>query len=149
VKCVTILVAILSSGAFAQGRPDTFPAAAVAFLDKEIPRMEQAVAEKDPLYFQGAQQRVETFLEAWGLRSPQAVALERYPMCTDAVTDYIIVGLCKISPPGSLCEPSTFFPKFEANLQRCREIARANHAVNADARRRRFAPWWSPVTLVR
>jgi hypothetical protein len=24
-----------------------------------------------------------------------------------------------------------------------------NHAVNADAHRRRFAPWWSPVTLVR
>jgi hypothetical protein len=24
-----------------------------------------------------------------------------------------------------------------------------NHAVNADAYRRRFVPWWSPVTLVR
>ncbi len=24
-----------------------------------------------------------------------------------------------------------------------------NHAVNTDAHRRRFAPWWSPVTLVR
>ena len=26
---------------------------------------------------------------------------------------------------------------------------RANHAVNTDTHRRRFAPWWSPVTLVR
>ena len=25
----------------------------------------------------------------------------------------------------------------------------SNHAVNTDAHRRRFAPWWSPVTLVR
>jgi len=24
-----------------------------------------------------------------------------------------------------------------------------NHAVNTDAHRRRYAPWWSPVTLVR
>jgi hypothetical protein len=24
-----------------------------------------------------------------------------------------------------------------------------NHAVNTDAHRRRCAPWWSPVTLVR
>ena len=24
-----------------------------------------------------------------------------------------------------------------------------NHAVNTDAHRRRFAPWWSPVTLIR
>jgi hypothetical protein len=24
-----------------------------------------------------------------------------------------------------------------------------NHAVNTDAHRRRFAPWWSPVTSVR
>jgi tetratricopeptide (TPR) repeat protein len=27
--------------------------------------------------------------------------------------------------------------------------AAPNRAVNADAHRRRFAPWWSPVTLVR
>ena len=27
--------------------------------------------------------------------------------------------------------------------------ATPNHAVNTDAHRRRFAPWWSPVTLVR
>ena len=25
----------------------------------------------------------------------------------------------------------------------------ANHAVNTDAHRRRCAPWWSPVTLIR
>ncbi len=24
-----------------------------------------------------------------------------------------------------------------------------NHAVNTDAHRQRFAPWWPPVTLVR
>jgi len=28
-------------------------------------------------------------------------------------------------------------------------IAWPNHAVNTDAHRRRFAPWWSPVTLIR
>jgi hypothetical protein len=27
--------------------------------------------------------------------------------------------------------------------------ATPNRSVNTDAHRRRFAPWWSPVTLVR
>ena len=81
--------------------------------------MERAVAAKDRAYFGDANLRMQAFLDAWGLHS-NPVALERYPMCADAVTDYLIVGLCKISPPGKICEPSTFFPKFEQNLQQCR-----------------------------
>ena len=41
---------------------------------------------------------------------------------------------------GAVCLPT---------LCRRRRAARPNHAVNTDAHRRRFAPWWSPVTLVR
>src|SRR6185312_14413841 len=41
---------------------------------------------------------------------------------------------------GAVCLPT---------LCRRRRAARPNHAVNTDAHRRRCAPWWPPVTLVR
>jgi hypothetical protein len=51
--------------------------------------------------------------------------------------------VCTASPrehTGAVCLPT---------LRHRRRAARPNHAVNTDAHRRRFAPWWSPVTLVR
>jgi len=121
---VTFLLWTVSMCAGAQNDPSAFPAAAVQFLDREMPEMEKAIAAKDRVFFEGSKMRMQAFLEEWGLRSRDPVALDRYPMCRDAVTDYLIVGLCKISPPGSICDPSTFFPRFEANLQSCR-IAQA------------------------
>ena len=112
--------------------------------------MEQAIALRDRTYFNSAVKRMESFLESWGFRSPQAPALKKYPMCIDAVTDYLIVGLCKISPPGSICEPATFFPKFEANLQGCRDATRANPSLNADVPHAGLRPGMRPpVSLVR
>lgn len=49
--------------------------------------------------------------------------LESNKACTDAATDFLIVGLCKISPPGAICNPGSFFPKTECNIQRCRALA--------------------------
>jgi hypothetical protein len=126
---LALLITLASPAVFAQADPDAFPAAAVAFLNTELSQMEKAVAENDRAFFQTGTRRVQSFLESWGLKSAHPIALERYTMCVDAVTDYLIVGLCLISPPGSVCEPSTFFPKFKDNLQRCRDAMRANRPM--------------------
>jgi hypothetical protein len=91
----------------ANGQSDTFASGTVALLERELPQINKAVAEKDRTYFGPALQRV----------------LELNKACTDAATDFLIVGLCKISPPGSICEPTTFFPKTERNIQQCRALA--------------------------
>jgi hypothetical protein len=84
--------------------------------------MNKAVAEKDRTYFGPALERVQAFLALWEERQG-ATVLERNTACTDAATDFLIVGLCKISPPGSICELATFFPKVERNIQQCRALA--------------------------
>lgn len=116
--------------AYGQQSPAMFPSAASAFIAQELPKMEVAVAEKDRSYFLAANQRMEGFLNQWGLQAPRPVALEQFPACTDAVTDFLIAGLCRISPPGSLCEPSTFLPRVEANITKCNELARHNPFIN-------------------
>ncbi len=112
-----------------------FPTAASAFLAQELPKMEVAVAEKDRSYFLAANQRMEGFLNQWGLQSPRPVVLEQFPACTEAVTDFLIAGLCRILPPGSLCEPGTFLPRVEANIAKCNELARLNPFINPNAAR--------------
>jgi hypothetical protein len=92
------------------------------FLNAEIPKMEAAVVAKDRVYFSAGLARVQTFV------GEHATELEKSPACTSAVTDFLIVGLCRISPPGSICDPSTFIPKWEANAAECRAIAKANSA---------------------
>lgn len=121
----SLLVSILllcPTAVRADGQPATFSAAAVALLDRELPRMNSAVADKDRTYFGPALARVQGFLHVWEEREGPAV-LDRYPACTEAITDFLIVGLCKISPPGSLCEPETFFPKAERHIEECRALA--------------------------
>lgn len=132
---LTVLLSLLVPIAYGQQSPAMFPAAASAFLAQELPKMELAVAEKDRSYFLAANQRMEGFLNQWGLKSPRPVALEQFPACTDAVTDFLIAGLCRISPPGSICEPSTFFPRVEATIAKCNELAMPNPSINTDAAR--------------
>jgi hypothetical protein len=108
--------------ALANGQWDTFPTGTVSLLDRELPQMSKAVAENDRTYFGPALERVQAFLASWEERQG-AIVLERNKACTDAATDFLIVGLCKISPPGSICEPATFFPKAERNIQQCRALA--------------------------
>jgi hypothetical protein len=124
------------SCAFAEEPASQFPSAANAFLERELPSMEAAVAAKDRTYFLPALERMKVFLAEWGGNSPKgSVVLESFPACTNAVTDFLIGGLCRISPPGSLCEPSTFLPRIKDNIRQCRELARANPSINTDARR--------------
>lgn len=117
-----LLLVIASTAAIAQRETTDFPRAATDFLGQELPQMEAAVKSSDRAYFVAATTRTTTFLESWGLKG-DAAALEQFPMCTDAVTDFLIVGFCKISAPGTICDPETFFPKFERNLRSCRVAA--------------------------
>jgi hypothetical protein len=133
-KTILAFVLLLQiSCAFAE-TASQFPSAANAFLERELPNMEAAVAAKDRSYFMPALERMKSFLEEWGSNSPKgSVALESFPACTNAVTDFLIGGLCRISPPGSICEPSTFLPRLEDNIRQCQELARANPALKRDA----------------
>jgi hypothetical protein len=131
---LAILLCLLVPIAHGQQSPAMFPAAASAFLAQELPQMEAAIAERDRSYFLSANQRMEGFLNQWGLKSPRPVALEQFPACTDAVTDFLIAGLCRISPPGSLCDQSTFLPRVEANLAKCNLLARANPSIHRTLR---------------
>lgn len=113
---------LFSLMAVARAQTNTFPSEAVALLDRELPQMNKAVVEKDRAYFAPALERVQAFIASWDGREGINV-LERNGACTDAATDFLIVGLCKISPPGAICEPATFFPKAERNIAQCRAIA--------------------------
>lgn len=119
-----------TSQALAQQSTAEFPASASAFLAQEVPQMETAVSVKDRSYFSGGLERMQNFLNSWGLNSPTPVALDTYPACTAAVSDFLIAGLCKISPPGTICEPDTFLPKVAANIAACNELAGLTHYSN-------------------
>lgn len=126
---ISLAFAILffTSQALAQQPTAEFPASASAFLAQELPKMEAAVSAKDRNYFSGGLERMQTFLNSWGLNSQSSVALDSYPACTQAVSDFLIAGLCKISPPGTICEPDTFLPKVAANIAACNELAGLTH----------------------
>jgi len=117
-------LAALVPGAQAQATVDEFPAAAVRFLGNELPQMEIAVKERDRDYFEQAMGRMIEFSGAWGFKTAANPALAPYSMCTDAVNEFVIVGLCRVMPKGSECEPG-MAAKFDGNLQRCREAAAA------------------------
>lgn len=101
----------------------SYPEAVVKYLDEQLPKMDAAVLANNRDYFEKATIQLDDFLSVWVLGNKPKLYLEKYPYCTDAVTDHLIVGLCKIMPPGSICEPATFFPKFENNLKSCRAAA--------------------------
>ncbi|MEJ8845963.1 hypothetical protein [Variovorax rhizosphaerae] len=117
------LMGALAPGAQAQSPVDGFPAAAVRFLDNELPQMDNAVKERDRDYFEQAMGRMIEFSSAWGFKTSANPDLARYSMCTDAVNEFVIVGLCRVMPKGSECEPG-MGAKFDANLQRCRDAAK-------------------------
>lgn len=116
------VAAMLATGAAAQLAAERFPIAALAFLDGELPQMEAAIAARDRDYFEQAMARTVEFSDSWGFRTRANPALQRYGACTDAISDFTIVGLCRIAPSLDGCEPG-LVPRFDANLQRCRDIA--------------------------
>jgi hypothetical protein len=112
----------IATSATAQPAPESYPAAAIGFLDKELPQMEAAIAARDRDYFEQAMGRTVDFSDTWGFKTRANPALVRYSTCTEAVSVFAIVGLCRIAPSLDGCEPG-MAEKFDANLRRCRELA--------------------------
>ena len=106
------------------GAAERYPAAAMAFLNQELPEMEAAVSARDRDYFEQAMARTVDFSQAWGFKVQANPALAPYRACTDAISDFTIVGLCRIAPSLSGCEPG-LVPQFNANVDRCRALAAA------------------------
>ncbi|RZI73613.1 MAG: hypothetical protein EOP80_11875 [Variovorax sp.] len=118
------MLACLPAGmALAQPLPvDQFPVAAMSFLNAEMPQMEAAVAARDRDYFEAAMGRTLDFSDGWGFKTRANPALARYAACTEALSDFTIVGLCRLMPKADGCEPG-LAPRFDANLKRCRDLA--------------------------
>ena len=102
--------------------PERFPSAAMTLLETEMPAMEAAVADRDRKYFENAMGRVLDFSDRWGYKSRDNPLLARYATCTDAVADFLVVGLCRFPLSPETCQPS-LKAEFENNLQRCRDLA--------------------------
>lgn len=118
----SLLLTVAATGAAAQQEADRFPAAAMRFLGTELPAMEAAVANKDRDYFEDAMGRMLDFSDSWGFKTHANPALARYSMCTEAVSDFLVVGLCRFKLSADTCQPS-LASTFDTNLQRCRELA--------------------------
>ena len=112
---------LAASLATAQQDPSGFPLDSVGYLNEELPRMEAAIAAKDRSFFHGAMVRTVAFSERWGFKSKANPELAAYSMCTAAVMDYAVVGMCRLAPSEE-CEPG-LASRFDANVQRCRELA--------------------------
>ena len=112
----------LSGSAGMPDTPDRFPSAAMTFLEAEMPAMETAINERDRDYFQDAMGRVMDFSERWGYKTRDNPALARYPACTDAVADYLVVGLCRFKLSAETCQPQ-LTANFNDNLKACRALA--------------------------
>ncbi|MBS0428991.1 MAG: hypothetical protein JSR41_17070 [Proteobacteria bacterium] len=120
-----LVAALLAVAPWASAQQDAsqFPAAATRFLDGEMPAMEAAVRSGDRAYFHDAMARMVDFADAWGFKSRANPELARFPMCTGAVQDFLVVGLCRVTPNGEDCTPM-LASGFERNLRACREAAR-------------------------
>ena len=116
------LLMLAASIASAQQAPSDFPLDSVGYLNEELPRMEAAIAAKDRSFFHGAMARTVQFSERWGFKAQANPDLAKYPMCTEAVMDYVVVGMCKLNPSGDGCDPG-LASRFETNVQRCRDVA--------------------------
>lgn len=100
-----------------------FPAAAVRFLDGELPLMEAAIKDRDRDFFEESMARTVSFSEDWGFKARANPDLAPYQACTDAVSDYVVVGLCRLMPASSACDPA-LATHFDASVRSCRAAAR-------------------------
>ena len=118
-----LLLAFCAHGAGAQQDASQFPAAAMGFLGQELPQMEAAIAARDRDYFEDAMGRMLDFSDSWGFKVRDNPALARYPMCTEAVSEFLVVGMCRIMKTADTCTPEAA-QRFDTNLQKCRALAR-------------------------
>ena len=80
------------------------------------------MAARDRDYFEHAMGRTVDFSGTWGFRTRANPALAPYASCTEAVSDFTIVGLCRIAPSLDGCDP-VLATRFDSNLRHCRDLA--------------------------
>jgi hypothetical protein len=119
---LALTLTLAAGAAVAQQDASQFPGAVVRFVDGELPRMEIAVKERDRDYFEEAMGRTVAFSEDWGFKTHANPALSPYRTCTEAVSDFVIVGLCRLIPNGSECD-AMLASRFDTNLRQCRQAA--------------------------
>jgi hypothetical protein len=117
-----LLLLFAASAAVSQQDASQFPTAAMGFLGEELPKMETAIAERDRDYFENAMGRMLDFSDSWGFKTQDNPALARYPMCTEVVSDFLVVGMCRIMTTADACQPG-LAQHFDANLKKCRDLA--------------------------
>lgn len=117
-----VLAAAGLSPAAAQNQIERFPVAAMDFLNTELPQMQAAVTARDRTYFHEAMERTLFFADSWGFKAQANPALQRYRSCTDAVSDFAIVGMCRLTPGADECDPA-LATRFDQSLRRCGELA--------------------------
>lgn len=121
---------LAAAGAAAQAQPappapldvSNFPSAAMGFLSQELPQMDTAVKERDRDYFEDAMGRMLAFSESWGFKTQDNPRLQPYAACTEPVSDFLVVGMCRIMTTADGCEPG-LAARFNSNLQKCRQLA--------------------------
>ena len=116
------LMALAAPPAAAQDSSGSFPVEASRFLETEWPAMNAAVTAQDRSYFEGAMARTVDLAERWGFKTRANPALAPYEACTHAVSDLVVVGLCRLTPQASECTPN-LNSGFERNRAQCRALA--------------------------
>lgn len=119
---VGALVVLAAPGASAQADSAAFPVEASRFLETEWPAMNAAIAAKDRSYFEGAMARTVELAERWGFKTRANAALAPYEACTQAVSDLVVVGLCRLTPQASECTPN-LSSGFDRQRAECRALA--------------------------
>lgn len=117
------LLFLMPALSLAQNENLNYPRAATIFVDTELPKAATAVNSDDREKFGEYLRSTEAFLKKWGMGMAGTTEVSRYPNCTDAVTDYLIVALCRGPNGDKICDATTFIPRFEQNLKACRELA--------------------------
>lgn len=83
--------------------------------------MEAAATAQDREYFEGAMARTLEFAERWGFKARDNPALAAYTPCTTAVSDLVVVGLCRLTPSAAECTPQ-LRSGFAQNVAACQAL---------------------------
>ena len=118
---------------------DTFPEAAVALFEQEIPTVDTAIQKKSPALLKQTDAHVLAFLKSWGYASSSLEGnifyesiSETYPECIIAIDNLISLGLDEMNP--SLPESQRTSRKgiFKA-LNECKVMADAKRSLGTDS----------------
>ena len=127
IKTLILFLALISFSVVSIAMSQNFAAAALEFLKGEEPILEKAVEANDLKAVSKSNDRMGAFLETWGidLNSGAPSLLNKYPGCSQAMSDFMVRYLCRLRPPATVCYES-LEEEFQEALASCRASAKAN-----------------------